>query len=198
MRRRNGLLKQFGSTLVRFGRDERAVTLIEFGLLAVPFFTIIGAILETAMVFLAGQILDSAVQDSARLVRTGRAQTAGYVEADFREAICSGLYNLFDCTAGDNDKLRINVAVVDNFEDISIGYPLKTGSACTSAKCDWTLPDAYDGGVGGDVMLVQAFYKWPTFVNLPGLSFANLPDGTRLLGASRVFRNEPFGCSDCT
>jgi Flp pilus assembly protein TadG len=196
MRKRNGLLKRFGSTLVRFGRDERAVTLIEFGLLAVPFFMIIGAILETAMVFLAGQILDSAVQDSSRLVRTGRAQTAEYDDADFRNAICSGLYNLFDCSSGSNEKLRINVAVVDKFDDVSIGYPLKTGSACTAAKCDWVLPDAYDGGTGGEVVLVQAYYKWPTFVGL--ISFSNLPDGTRLLGASRVFRNEPFGCSDCT
>lgn len=198
MRKRNGLLKRFGSTLVRFGRDERAVTLIEFGLLALPFFTIIGAILETAMVFLAGQILDSAVQDSARLLRTGQAQTAEYDGADFRAAICSGLYNLFDCSAGDNSKLRINVAVVNDFDSASIGYPLATGGACTADACDWTLPDDYDGGAGGEVVMVQAFYKWPTFVNLPGLSFANLPDGTRLLGASRVFRNEPFGCSDCT
>ena len=51
---------------------------------------------------------------------------------------------------------------------------------------------------GGDVVLVQAYYKWPTIVRLPGFNLQDQVDGTRLLGAVRVFRNEPFGCSNCT
>ncbi|RYE39513.1 MAG: pilus assembly protein, partial [Hyphomicrobiales bacterium] len=58
----------------QFGRDDRGVTIIEFGILALPFFTIIAAILETSLVFFAGQILDSAVQDAGRLIRTGQMQ----------------------------------------------------------------------------------------------------------------------------
>lgn len=42
-------------------RDERGATLVEFGLLAPFFFAIVGAIFETSVVFLSGQILDSAV-----------------------------------------------------------------------------------------------------------------------------------------
>lgn len=183
---------------MRFHRDERAVTLIEFGILALPFFTIIAAILETALVFLAGQILDSAVQDSARLVRTGQAQTAEYDSDDFRAAICAGLYGIFDCTSGADAKLRVNVTVISNFSEATTGYPLQTGEDCTADECDWTLADGYEPGIGGDVVLVQAFYKWPTLVNLPGFNLQSLPDGSRLLGSSRVFRNEPFGCSDCT
>ena len=53
------------------------------------------------------------------------------------------------------------------------------------------------GALSGDVVVVQAYYKWPTLVNLPGFNFQNLPDGSRLIGSSRVFKNEPFGCSDC-
>lgn len=198
MHRRDGLLRRLGTTLGRFHRDERAVTLIEFGILALPFFTIIAAILETALVFLAGQILDSAVQDSARLVRTGQAQTAEYDSADFRAAICAGLYGIFDCTSGAGARLRVNVAVISNFATATTGYPLQTGENCTADECDWTLADDYVPGIGGDVVLVQAFYKWPTLVNLPGFNLQSLPDGSRLLGSSRVFRNEPFGCSDCT
>jgi Flp pilus assembly protein TadG len=43
-----------------FARDESGVTAIEFGLLALPFFSILGAILETSLVFLSGQVLESA------------------------------------------------------------------------------------------------------------------------------------------
>ena len=176
-----------------FGRDERGVTAIEFGLLALPFFTIVLAILETSLIFLAGQVLDSAVQDSSRLIRTGQAQNnaPAYTPADFRAAICAGLYGMFDCEASD-DRLRVSVTVIVDFPAATITYPLNTGEDCDEDECDWTLADAYDPGDGGEVVLVQAYYKWPTIVNLPGFNFQTLPDGTRLLGASRVFRNEPF------
>ena len=78
--------------LAAFGRDDRGVTMIEFGLLAVPFFTMIAAILETALVFLASQILDSAVQDASRLVRTGQAQANNYTLASFNTAVCNELF----------------------------------------------------------------------------------------------------------
>ncbi|KQV04891.1 hypothetical protein ASC89_13980 [Devosia sp. Root413D1] len=182
-----------------FGRNDSGVTAIEFGLLALPFFTIILAIVETALVFIAGQILDSAVNDSSRLIRTGQAQngTPAYNAEAYREAICDGLYSMFDCDLAD-DKLRVSVTVVSDFGAVALGYPLKTGEDCKEDKCDWTLVDDYKPGKGGDVVLVQAYYKWPTVVNLPGFNFQTLPDGTRLLGASRVFRNEPFVCASCT
>lgn len=180
----------------KFGRDERGVTVIEFAILALPFFTIVGATLETALVFLASQVLDSAVDNASRMVRTGQVQTAAYTQAQFRTAICDGLLGMFTCS--DNAKLRINVSVVSGFDTVSIGYPLDTGTKCTSTKCDWTVSEAYGPGVGCDVIQVQAYYKWPTVLNLPGFNFQTLPDGTRLLGASRVFKNEPFATSECS
>lgn len=182
-----------------FGRDERGVTVIEFALLAIPFFTIIGAVLETSLIFLAGQVLDSAVQDSSRLIRTGQAQTrtpTAYNADDFRAAVCAGLYNMFDC-AKDKDRLRVSVTVLADFGAATLGYPLKTGADCKKDECDWTLADGYTPGKGESVVLVQAYYKWPTVVNLPGFNWQTLPDGSRLLGASRVFRNEPFACTSC-
>ena len=56
----------------RFGRGEGGATAIEFAILAPVFFAIIGAAMETALVFFAGQMLDSAVHDTSRLIRTGR------------------------------------------------------------------------------------------------------------------------------
>lgn len=197
MSKRSQWLRKLLSPAIRrgraFGRDETGVTAIEFGFLALPFFTIVLAIVETSLIFLAGQILDSAVQDSSRLVRTGQAQNhaPAYTPADFRAAICSGLYGMFDCDAAD-DKLRVSVTVLTDFSAAALGYPLKTGEDCDEDECDWTLADDYDPGDGGEVVLVQAYYKWPTIVRLPGFNFQSLPDGTRLLGASRVFRNEPF------
>lgn len=201
MRKRDNVLKRWIRPLLRrgraFGRDERGVTAIEFGILAIPFFTIVAATLETGMIFLAGQVLDSAVQDTSRFIRTGQAQTAEWDSDDYRAAICSRLYGMFDCSNGPGARMRVSVTVIEDFTQAAIGYPLEVEDDCTEVLCDWTMANEYVPGVGGDVVLVRAFYKWPTILNLPGFNFGTLPDGSRLLGASRVFRNEPFGCSDC-
>lgn len=176
----------------RFARDESAATAVEFGILALPFFTIVFAILETAMVFLAGQILDGAVNDSSRLIRTGLATTAsGYTADDYRAAICTKLYGLFDCA--DHAKLRIKVTEIGSGTFASADPTAPINPNCsTTGQCELTITETYEPGVGSSVVLVEAYYKWPTIVNLPMFDLATMSDGTRLLSAIRVFRNEPF------
>ena len=164
-----------------FGRDEKGVTAVEFGLLALPFFAIIGAILETSFVFLASQILDGAVNDSARLIRTGQAQVNSFTAASFRSAICDGLYGMFDCSA-----VKVRVSVVANFSSATLGNVVDTTNG------NWTMVEQYDDGAGLDVILVEAYYKWPVFMDFFNFNLASLPDNTRLLSSVRVFRNEPF------
>lgn len=176
-----------------FVRDESAVTVIEFAILALPFFSLIVAIMETAVILLAGQILDSAVQDTSRIIRTGRALT--YDADDFREVLCGRLYGMFDCTSGENERLRINVSTIGTFAASSpMPSPVQTGTDCVDNECAWIMTDDYDGGTAGDndVVMVRAYYRWPTLINFPGFNFSNLPDGSRLMGAVRIFMNEPF------
>ncbi len=165
----------------RFKGDENGVTAVEFGILAIPFFAIVGAILETSLIFLASQILDSAVNDSSRLIKTGQAQSANYTSTEYRAAICDGLYGMFSC-----DNLRIRVSEVASF-----------GAATLSSVVDltdgsWTIVENYDDGAGASIILVEAYYKWPTALDLLNFNLSNLADGTRMLSAVRVFRNEPF------
>ena len=171
-------------------RDERGATLVEFGLLAPFFFAIVGAILETSVVFLSGQILDSAVQDVSRLVRTGQAQGTISSATDFRTRVCDRLYGLFpDCIA----KLHVEVETIANFDSASISAPVKWTCAPDDAACGtWTRGEAYTAGAGSSIMLVQVYYKWPIMLSMLDATMANLPTGERLLGASTVFRNEPF------
>ncbi|KKB77029.1 hypothetical protein VW29_18880 [Devosia limi DSM 17137] len=173
----------------RFARDERGVTMIEFGLLAVPFFAILGAILETSVVFLAGQVLDSSVNNASRLIRTGQA--GNFTIERFQKTICDNLYGMFrDC-----DQLRINVNNVTDFTSTIITSPIVTPCA---AECSWAIPAQYDPGQGGSIIMVRVYYKWPVILNWPdallpgGFTLADQPDGSRLLGAVRIFRNEPF------
>jgi Flp pilus assembly protein TadG len=168
--------------LAAFARDERGATVVELGLLALPFFAVVGAILQTAVVFLAAQVLDGAVQDSSRLIRTGQAQSATNYTADsFRAAICSRLFGLFDCT-----KLLVNVTVVSSFA--SATAPASPVDPTDPTK--WTLAPTYNPGAGSDVIMVQVYYNWPIVLNFLGLSTNS--NGTRLLATVRVFANEPF------
>ena len=177
-----------------FARDDRGATAIEFGLLAVPFFSILAAILETSVIFLSGQVLDSAVQDVSRLVRTGQAQQAAITPARFKELVCDRLFGLFnDCDGIEG--LHVEVQVIDTFGDVDMSPPVKweCGDAEAPLACNtWTRPESYTPGSGSSVVVVQVYYKWPIIVPFGGLGFSNLPDGRRLMGAAAVFRNEPF------
>lgn len=169
----------------RFGRDERGTTMIEFAILGVPFFAIVGAILETSVVFLASQVLDSAVNDASRLIRTGQAQSASYDQANFKSVICDRLYGLF----GDCSGLRVKVTEIKDFASATVLPPVETN--CQDV-CNWTLQEIFDPGGGSSIILVQAYYKWPITLSFGGFGLANQPDHTRLFATVRVFGNEPF------
>ena len=168
-----------------FARDERGATIIEFALLAFPFFLIVGAILETSVMFLSGQILESAVQDVSRLIRTGQAQGTIVSADQFRTRICDRLYGLFSDCSG----LHVEVQSVTDFSSVSITPPV---DFTCKTNCNWTRSEDYTTGSGSSIIVVQVYYKWPVILRMGDLTLANLPENKRLMSASMVFRNEPF------
>ncbi|MCB1516062.1 MAG: pilus assembly protein [Hyphomicrobiaceae bacterium] len=164
-----------------FRKDDGA-TLIEFGLLAIPFFAIIGATLETAFFLLASQVLDGGVDEAARMIRTGRTQGSNYTVTSFRNEVCNHLYGLFDCS-----QLRIYVQPVASFSSASFN-----SNVVDPDDASWTSAESFNDGAGSSVILVRVYYKWPTYLNFFNFDLATLPDNTHLIGAARVFQNEPF------
>lgn len=167
-----------------FVRDKNGAVAVEFGLLALPFFGIIGAILETALMLLASQVMDSAVENATRLIRTGQAQNqtpSAMTAGEFRTEICGYLFSLFDCNA-----LKIRVTTINTFGSANLDSPVDEDTG------DWTVSEDYDAGSGSEIVLVETYYKWPTIINLDMFDFSNTADGARLFAAVRVFRNEPF------
>jgi len=163
-------------------RDERGVTAIEFGVLALPFFTVIFAILQTAIMFLASQVLDSALEDASRKVRTGEA--ASYSIDQFRTLMCDSTYNLIDCS-----QIQLKSEVISGFANVVSTVP----QSCDLTSCTWTANrQAFDPGSCRSVVQVSAYYRYPLLVVLPYFNLKNQPDNYRLLGAIRVFRNEPY------
>ncbi len=168
-----------------FARDEGAATAIEFALLAFPFFLIIGGILQTSVIFLASQVLESAVQDAARQVRTGQMQNSGATIETFRDQVCDRLFGIFpNCTG-----LHLRVVEVTDFQSAGVVVPVDP--TCRE-NCQWTVPETWLPGTGRSVVLVQAHYRYPVVLQFGPLGMANLLDGNRLLGMAAVFQNEPF------
>lgn len=165
----------------RFSRAQGGTTAIEFGVLAPVFFALLGATLELSLAFFASQTLDSAVNDSARFIRTGQAQTQGWSAARYREEICKHLWFGFDCA-----ELKISVRIIDKFENFASGTPIEPSTG------NWTFTENYTPGNGYNIVLIEAYYKWPSIVSFPGLTAGLTADGKRLLAAARIFRNEPF------
>ncbi len=169
-----------------FGRDRRGVAAIEFALLTFPFFMIVFATLETAMVFMAELTLDSAVERTARQVRTGEAQKGGATKtgltsAEFRSAICKEVSFLLDCS-----KLQIDLRFYgDNNYDVPTSVPMKNGDLDTTGF-GYALPPK------NQVTQLRVYYKWPLLLDFMRKSFTTMPDGTFLIVSTAAFKTEPF------
>jgi Flp pilus assembly protein TadG len=165
----------------RFFRHQDGSTAVEFSLVAIPFIGLTFAILETALVFFAGQTLETAVTDSARMIMTGQAQDKSWTKDDFKTEVCSRVYGLFDCVGG----IYVDVKTYASFASINNDLPL------TDGKIDESKLN-YSPGNPGEIEVVTLYYQWPIYVTLLGNNLSNINGNKRLLVATAVFCNEPF------
>jgi Flp pilus assembly protein TadG len=168
-------------TVRRFRRQEDGAAAVEFALVAAPFLALLFAIMESAGVFFAGQALETATADSARLIMTGQAQTQGFSETQFKAAVCGKIYALFDCNGG----VYVDVKKYSSFSAVNVNKPI-------DANGNLVKNFTYDPGGPGCIVVVRLLYEWPVYLSLAGLNLADLSNNKRLLVATSAFRNEPF------
>ena len=154
---------------------------MEFALIALPLFYMLFVILEIGIVFFANYELENAAAQGARMLRTGQAQSQKFDAQTFKAEVCKHLTAPISC--GD---LKLDVRRFTNFSNADLTQPL-------DAKGNLKANFAYDPGVGGDVVVVRAFYPLDLPSLLPlDISMANMSGGNRLIVATVAFRNEPF------
>lgn len=168
----------------RFVRRQDGAAAVEFALVATPFLALTFGILEAALVFFAGQTMEAAAADAARLIMTGQAQTNGYNQDDFKTQVCNRIYGLFDCANG----MTVDVKKYDSFAAIDNTLPIDD----QTHKLDTTKVTYVPGGPNC-IVVVSLYYQWPIYVSLYTDNLSNLADHKRLLAATAVFRNEPYG-----
>lgn len=150
-------------------------------MIAGPFFFFLMALIEVAAVFFAATVIENAVLESARLIRTGQLQNGGGDAASFRTEICNRIEVIADC-----DRVVFEVAVFEDFDGITPTAPLDSDGNFGAGNM------GFDPGDAGDIVLVRVYYAWPLF--LPNFSgrLSNMANNQRLITAATVFRNEPF------
>ncbi len=162
-------------------KNEEGVTAIEFAFVALPFFTIVFAILELGLAVLVNRMVDNAVIEASRMIRTGQAYNANFSTADFENQICASLPS-FLCHA---DRIRVNVSVADDFVNVTSIDSLYDEDGNLKDDGDYNPSDE------SDIVAVNVIYKWPMFTSL--LNLSALDHGNeRHLSSTMVFRNEPW------
>jgi Flp pilus assembly protein TadG len=176
------LRRLLGAKVVRrLVRRDDGMAAVEFAMVAAPFFALLFAIIEMCFVFFAGQTLETVTADTARLIMTGQAQTAGFSETQFKQSLCSRVFALFDCT----NKIKIDVRTASSFGAADMSSPVDANKNLMNNQ-------VYNPGSAGSIVVVRVMYEWPVYVKLMGLNMADLANGKRLVMATAVFRNEPY------
>ncbi|WP_051242136.1 TadE/TadG family type IV pilus assembly protein [Stappia stellulata] len=161
-------------------RDREGTTAIEFGFVAIPFFLLLFGLIEIGLSLFADQVLNNAVLDASRLIRTGQAHAQGFDVGAFKTKV---LENMSGFPVSE-DRLTIDVERVDSFSGYASKPLIEDG--------EMTDDVGYNHGEAGDIVIVRALYKWPMISALMKTNYADLGSGDRLLVATAVFRNEPF------
>lgn len=164
----------------KFLRSTHGVTAVEFGIVALPFFALLLAILQLGVVMIAQQVLQTATNQAARLIMTGQAQTGGLTSAQFQAKVCADATSLFNCGG-----VYVNVQTFSTFSGVAMTNPVNNGVFNPASL-------QFSPGGNGDIVVVQTFYQWPVIPVPLGFGLNNLSNGKMLMVATAAFRNEPY------
>ncbi len=176
--------------LERFRRSQSGATAVEFGFVAIPFFGLLFAIFETALMFWTSEVLEESLSQASRRLLTGQA-VSRYTSANptvnaqaFRDDICAvAPMGLIDCS-----KLYVDVKVYANFSSATNGTsnPIVNNALNTSAF-------SYNQPQPGQIVVARAVLDYRLFLTAwASASLGNLGPGHRALVATTTFRAEPF------
>jgi Flp pilus assembly protein TadG len=159
------------SRMGRLLRSKDGATAIEFAMLAIPYFMIIFAIIETFVAFTAEQLVTNAVDVMARQLRTGQitynmGRTTDMTRAQFRQAFCDNVSILISCSAAEiatPSKLYLDVETYSTFGAIPTKIPYSTNTQYSDID-----PTGFKYAPGGPstINMLRAYYRWQIMADI--------------------------------
>lgn len=179
---------RFHALIRGFSRSRRGSAAVEFALVAPLFFALIFAIIETALVFFAGQMLETGTQDTARMLFTNQGQNNGWSQdpKKFKDDLCSRVAALLSC-----DGIAFDVKSYPAGTPADLTSPINAQGQFDSSNLSYSVPPSNSP----NLVVVRTFYQWPLFVTGLGYNLADIGSGSdnskKLLTATSAFRVEP-------
>lgn len=167
----------------RLMRAREGSTAVEFALIALPFFMLLFAILEIGLILLLDAVVETAVADTGRLVRTGQTQMQNIDKDMMKARLCEEM-SVFanDCAS----RAYLDVRVVNDFST-----PLDPEDPMASGAFDKSKVDVKPGAPG-DMVMVRVWYEHPVVTPFLKQALTKGQDGNMMLTTTMAFRNEPF------
>jgi len=164
--------------------DIRGATILEFALVGPLFIAILVAILQTALVFLAQQGIESAAQAGVRFISTGQASANSWSATQFKTQICAQMPPFINCS-----RLMVDTTTPASFAAANLASPTIT----YNSRGDVSNTFAYTAGTPDSIIVVRVMYLWPV-IDAPFGFFrlSNQPRGRRLLLATGIARTENY------
>lgn len=173
-----------------FRSREDGSTAVEFALVGMPFFFLIGALVEAGMLLLSQQTLNNALDFAARSVFTGAFQEGAdtSIPVDrLRKAVCTQV-TTFPC----NDIL-IDVSTSSTFAALSLASPYDSANKRVADGFGKT----FQCPSGSDVVAVRAAVTVPRYFGFLDPGVMTIGSTSRLLVSTVIFRAEPYGSRQC-
>jgi hypothetical protein len=191
-------IRRFTSALpTRFLRSQCGGAAVEFALVSIPFFLVIGACVENSLYFLQRELLQRATMDASRQIYTGRFQTSNADTTDknkllkrFQSLICSDQSGSPRTTIFDCANVRINISQSSTFNGVTPTEPLAVDP---QGRSIWnpSFPK-YDCTGSSAIVIIQSAVDIPVFFPTLGISIAQLPNNRRVIQAAVVIKNESY------
>jgi Flp pilus assembly protein TadG len=180
------LLKR--ATTRRFRHDTSGATAVEFAMVIPLFLLVLGVIVETGIMMFTEYVLQTSVQEAARLVRTGQAQEKQLTAAQFKTEICRIAKIIMACES----KVTVYMKAATSFSDLASDPSASYMNVGVNADGTTAAPTYQCGKRDEMVALIASYdynFKIPYFMEY----FGNFNSKkTRRMAGFAMFKNEPF------
>lgn len=202
-RQRNAAPSSDVRTHLSLGRDERGAVLVEFALIAAPFFALIFATLITALVMFTQQVLDTSTEAVAREIMTGQVQKGSVKVRDAATGNMVSIDSNAKLKTRVCDQIKANGAGFIDCSNVMVSLTkLATFSGATynpvtlnfnPAGAVTNAPNTFDTIGQEEIGLVTVYYRWPRLIGpLLGFRTGNQSNGERLMVSNAIFKTETY------
>jgi Flp pilus assembly protein TadG len=164
-------------------RDLDGATLIEFAILAPIFIALLLGIFQVSIVLFTQQLMQTAVEESARMIAVGAPQKANKTQAAYRTDVCGKLPGFIKCA---NIIIDVrNASTLPALRASTVAPTVNSAGVVTPGS-------RYEPGGPGTYNMVRLMYVWSVVAMPPTFNLADAGPGRKMMVATTIVRVEPY------